>query len=68
VGIVSLGDVATKVDGESATVAGALADISEPAEPDRSGVSAASGAAGGGATAQATHEPSGKPSGRSARR
>jgi CBS domain-containing protein len=68
VGIVSLGDVATKVDGESATVAGALADISEPAEPDRSGVSAASGAAGGGATAQATHEPSGKPSGRPARR
>lgn len=47
VGILSLGDVAAKAS--DADVAGALADISEPAEPDRSGLSAASGPAGGGA-------------------
>lgn len=53
VGIVSLGDVATKL-GEPTPVAEALADISEPAEPDRSGLSSASGQAGGGATLGAT--------------
>ena len=49
VGILSLGDVATKGDSYEAGVA--LSDISEPAAPDRSGTSAASGAAGGGASA-----------------
>lgn len=53
VGIVSLGDVATK-SGEGAHVAEALADISEPAEPDRSGASAAAGAAAGGAAPRKT--------------
>ena len=48
VGILSLGDVATKGDSYEAGVA--LSDISEPAAPDRSGTSAASGAAGGGAS------------------
>ena len=46
VGILSLGDVAAKGDAYEAGVA--LSDISEPAEPDRSGTSAASGPAGGG--------------------
>lgn len=47
VGILSLGDVAVKAD---ETKAGrALESISEPAEPDRSGQSQASGPAGGGA-------------------
>lgn len=47
VGILSLGDVATKTDGEE--VHRTLERISEPSRPDRSGQSAASGAAGGGA-------------------
>lgn len=47
VGILSLGDVAAKAD--EVDVGEALADISEPAEPDRSSLSAASGPAGGGA-------------------
>ncbi|WP_395139693.1 hypothetical protein [Schlegelella aquatica] len=46
VGILSLGDVAVKAGEECAGEA--LADISEPAEPDRSNMSQASGAAGGG--------------------
>jgi len=46
VGIVSLGDVAVKADADRAGEA--LESISEPAEPDRSGQSQASGAAGGG--------------------
>lgn len=46
VGILSLGDVAVKADPNNA--GDALAGISDPAEPDRSGTSAASGAAGGG--------------------
>jgi CBS domain-containing protein len=46
IGIVSLGDLATK--GEAEEAGEALSDISEPAEPDRSGISAASGKAGGG--------------------
>jgi CBS domain-containing protein len=46
VGMLSLGDMATKVpDGAAARV---LGSISEPAEPDRSGQSTATGAAGGG--------------------
>lgn len=46
VGIVSLGDLAAK--GDMAQAGEALADISEPARPNRAGQSAASGAAGGG--------------------
>lgn len=46
VGIVSLGDLAAK--GDQVQAGEALADISEPARPNRSGQSAASGAAGGG--------------------
>jgi CBS-domain-containing membrane protein len=46
VGILSLGDVATKAGEQKASEA--LAGISQPSEPDRSGTSAASGAAGGG--------------------
>jgi CBS domain-containing protein len=49
VGIVSLGDLAAK--GEDEHAEDILRDVSEPAEPDRSGQSAASGAAGGGAPA-----------------
>ena len=46
VGILSLGDVATKA---SDAIAGqALEEISEPSQPDRSGQSQASGPAGGG--------------------
>lgn len=46
IGILSLGDVAVK---ENSGQAGyVLADVSEPARPDRSGQSQASGAAGGG--------------------
>jgi len=46
VGIVSLGDLAVKSD--VARAGEALESISEPAEPNRSGQSQASGAAGGG--------------------
>lgn len=49
VGMLSLGDVATKAD--SAGAAQALRDISTPSAPDRSGLSEASGHAGGGADA-----------------
>lgn len=48
VGIVSLGDLAAKGDVQQAGAA--LADISEPARPTRSGQSVASGPAGGGET------------------
>jgi CBS domain-containing protein len=48
VGMLSLGDVAVKASGVSAGQA--LEDISEPARPDRSGQSQASGAAGGGSS------------------
>ncbi|MEO7152867.1 MAG: CBS domain-containing protein [Burkholderiaceae bacterium] len=48
VGILSLGDLATKADSYEAGVA--LSDISEPSAPDRSGTSAASGTAGGGSS------------------
>ena len=48
VGIVSLGDVATRSDEEGAGAA--LREISEPSEPDSGWQSAASGAAGGGQT------------------
>ena len=46
VGMLSLGDLAAK--DEAAAAGEALSAISEPAEPDRSALSAASGSAGGG--------------------
>ena len=48
VGIVSIGDIASKDPDDEFDVGMSLGDISEPAEPDRSGQSKASGAAGGG--------------------
>ena len=58
VGILSIGDVAAKAGSSDADVGEALAGISEPAEPDRSNLSAASGSAGGG---DASGRPSDKP-------
>jgi CBS-domain-containing membrane protein len=52
VGIVSLGDIADKDPDDEVDVATSLADISSPAQPDRSKQSQASGAAGGGASAK----------------
>ena len=48
VGIVTIGDIATKDPDDDLDVAMSLGDISEPAEPDRSSQSQASGGAGGG--------------------
>jgi CBS domain-containing protein len=48
VGMLALGDIATKADEGAA--ARTLSDVSEPASPDRSGQSAASSKAGGGST------------------
>jgi CBS domain-containing protein len=48
VGIISIGDIASKDPDDELDVGMSLGDISEPAEPDRSGQSRASGAAGGG--------------------
>jgi predicted transcriptional regulator len=48
VGIITIGDIATKDPEDELDVAMSLGEISEPAEPDRSGQSEASGAAGGG--------------------
>jgi CBS domain-containing protein len=48
VGIISIGDIASKDPDDELDVGMSLGDISEPAEPDRSGQSGASGAAGGG--------------------
>ncbi len=48
VGILSIGDVAAKAATSDADVGETLSGISEPAEPDRSNLSAPSGAAGGG--------------------
>ena len=48
VGIVSLGDIADKDTDDELDVAQSLAEISSPAQPDRSGQSQASGKAGGG--------------------
>lgn len=56
VGMLSLGDVAVKADESEAGAA--LQGISEPAQPDRSGQSQASGAAGGGSS---TGKPRGTP-------
>jgi CBS domain-containing protein len=52
VGIVTLGDIADKDAENEIDVATSLADISSPAEPDRSGQSQASGSAGGGKQSQ----------------
>ena len=49
VGMISLGDIATK--GDEPGTGEAIRDISSPSEPQRGGISAASGAAGGGQTA-----------------
>ena len=49
VGMVSLGDLAVKGDGDTE---GTLEAISQPAEPDRSGQSQASAGAGGGSSRQ----------------
>ncbi|PUA95630.1 CBS domain-containing protein [Acidovorax sp. 107] len=49
VGMVSLGDLATRGNEDDQT-ASALRGISEPSQPHRGGLSAASGAAGGGQT------------------
>lgn len=48
VGIITLGDIAAKSDDEEMDVAQSLGEISEPATPDRSSQSKASGEAGGG--------------------
>jgi CBS domain-containing protein len=48
VGMLSLGDLAVKAGERADAVSDTLEGISEPAEPDRSGQSQASGAAGGG--------------------
>jgi len=48
VGILSIGDIASKDPDSEEDVALSLGDISEPAEPDRSSQSQASGNAGGG--------------------
>jgi CBS domain-containing protein len=45
VGVIALGDVAT--DGDERATGEAVRDISEPSQPDRSHLSAASGNAGG---------------------
>jgi CBS domain-containing protein len=58
VGIVSLGDIADKDPDDGLDVAASLADISTPAQPDRSGQSQASGKAGGGsASGKAARRP-----------
>ena len=58
VGIVTIGDIATKDPDDELDVAMSLGDISEPAEPDRSSQSKASGTAGGGS---ASGKPARKP-------
>jgi len=51
VGMLSLGDIATK--GSEQVAGEALQDISQPSQPDRTSQSAAAGSAGGGATYEA---------------
>ena len=48
VGIITIGDIASKDPDDDLDVATSLGDISEPAQPDRSNQSKAGGAAGGG--------------------
>lgn len=55
VGMVSLGDLAVKGDPDHAS--DALSGISEPARPDRSTLSSASGSAGGGQTGTPSKRP-----------
>jgi CBS domain-containing protein len=57
VGIISLGDIASKDPDDDVDVALSLGDISEPAEPDRSNQSKASGNAGGSASGKPRSKP-----------
>jgi CBS domain-containing protein len=61
VGIISLGDLATKDPGDEADIGQSLGTISSPSEPDRASQSQASGTAGGGSA-------SGKPARKSGRK
>jgi len=54
VGMLSLGDLAAKA--ESPLAGEALAGISDPAQPDRSGTTSASGPAGGGSASGGPRE------------
>ena len=56
VGIITLGDIAAKTH-EEMDVAHSLGDISEPASPDRSSQSRASGSAGGGSSSGNPRRP-----------
>jgi CBS domain-containing protein len=59
VGIITIGDIAAKSDDEEMDVAQSLGEISEPARPDRSSQSKASGPAGGGSsTGKTKRKPS----------
>jgi CBS domain-containing protein len=58
VGIITLGDIADKDPSDELDVAASLAEISSPAQPDRSNQSKASGEAGGGS---ASGKPRGNP-------
>ncbi|MGC1174082.1 CBS domain-containing protein [Polaromonas sp.] len=60
VGIISLGDLATKDPGDEADIGESLGTISSPSEPDRTGQSQASGAAGGGSASGKPARKSGK--------
>ena len=57
VGIISLGDIAAKTSDEEMDLAHSLGEISEPASPDRSSQSRASGAAGGGSSSGKSRKP-----------
>ena len=57
VGIITLGDIAAKTSDEEMDVAQSLGEISEPASPDRSSQSRASGAAGGGSSSGKSRKP-----------
>ncbi len=50
IGMISLGDVATRSPQRQGNVAASLSEISTPSEPDRSGQSQASGGQGGGSS------------------
>lgn len=50
IGMISLGDVATRSPQRQGNVAASLSEISTPSEPDRGGQSQASGAQGGGSS------------------
>ena len=56
VGMITIGDIAAKAKNEDRDVGQSLSEISEPAEPDRSGQSKASGPAGGGSSKSQPHK------------